>query len=93
MKAADRDLRAMRRLLLDGAEDACEPELLLPSATLDGVRSLLDCASVSIGVIDSGNRTASPWQDLPVDPNDRGPGRRNACAVFAYVSGPAGLRR
>jgi DNA-binding CsgD family transcriptional regulator len=79
MKAADRDLRAMRCLVLDAATDAGEPELLLPSATLDGLRSLLDCASVSVGVIDSTRRTVSPWQDLPVDPSEGDP---DLLAVF-----------
>jgi DNA-binding CsgD family transcriptional regulator len=73
MKAADRDLRAIRRLVLDGAQDRCEPELLLPSATLDGLRSLLGCASVSMGVIDSANQTVGPWQDLPIDPSEGDP--------------------
>lgn len=73
MKAADGDLRAMRRLVLDSAQDDREPELLLPSATLDGLRSLLGCAAVSIGVIDSTDQTASPWQDLPIDAGDGDP--------------------
>lgn len=73
MKTVDRDLRAMRRLILDGAHDDHEPELLLPSATLVGLQVLLGCAAVSIGVIDSTHRTASPWQDLPVDPAEGDP--------------------
>ncbi|NUR72823.1 MAG: helix-turn-helix transcriptional regulator [Hamadaea sp.] len=79
MKAADRDLRAMRRLIVEGAQHGCEPELLLPSAMLEGLRSLLGCDAVSVGVIDSTQRSARPWQDLPVETGDGDP---DLLAVF-----------
>jgi DNA-binding CsgD family transcriptional regulator len=65
MKAADRDLRAMRRLIAEGAEDHRDPELMLPMAAVDGLRSLLGCHAVSIGILDSTNQIATPWQDMP----------------------------
>lgn len=62
----------MRRLISETAQDSCDPELLLPWATLDGLRSMLGCDAVSIGVIDSTHRTARPWQDLPAETSDGG---------------------
>jgi DNA-binding CsgD family transcriptional regulator len=70
MRSTDRDLRAMRQLVLEGGEDDREPELLLPSALLDGLRSLLACEAVSVGIIDPTNGTVGPWQDLPPDAYD-----------------------
>jgi DNA-binding CsgD family transcriptional regulator len=68
MTAADRDLRDMRRLVIEGAEDDGDADLLLPRAVVDGLRSLVGFDVFSVAIIDSANEIAIPRQDLPAAP-------------------------